>query len=130
LFTCVTVVSTRELIFSQTEDYVEYSRHGKVLKGEEQTTVRSRYDEDVLNNNHTAVWGSWWTGGIWGYKCCHSTIKNSYCTGTISKGPSTAYGTDGTSVADPGCLSRILDPNFSHPGSRIHGQKGSRSGSS
>ncbi len=62
---------------------MEYSRHGKVLKGEEQTTVRSRYEEDVLNNNHTAVWGSWWAGGIWGYKCCHSTIKNSYCTGTV-----------------------------------------------
>ena len=30
----------RELIFSQTEDYVEYSRHGRVLKGEEQTIVR------------------------------------------------------------------------------------------
>lgn len=30
----------RELLFSQTEDYVEYSRHGKVLKGEEQTIVR------------------------------------------------------------------------------------------
>jgi hypothetical protein len=72
----------RELIFSQTEDYVEYSRHGKVLKGEEQTTIRSRYEEDVFNNNHTAVWGSWWQGGRWGYKCCHSTMKNSYCTGT------------------------------------------------
>lgn len=30
----------RELLFSQTEDYVEYSRHGKVLNGEEQTIVR------------------------------------------------------------------------------------------
>jgi hypothetical protein len=28
------------------------------------------------------------------------------------------------SVADPGCLSRIPDPNFFHPGSRIQGQKG------
>ena len=33
----------RELLFSQTEDYVEYSRHGKVLKGDEKTVVRSRY---------------------------------------------------------------------------------------
>ena len=30
----------RELLFSQTEDYVEYSRHGRVLKGEEQTVIR------------------------------------------------------------------------------------------
>jgi hypothetical protein len=29
------------------------------------------------------------------------------------------------SVADPGCLSRILDPYFSIPGSRIQGQKDS-----
>jgi hypothetical protein len=26
---------------------------------------------------------------------------------------------DSVSVADPGCLSRIPDPDFSHPGSRI-----------
>lgn len=32
-------------------------------------------------NNHTAVWGSWWHDGAWGYACCHSTIKQSYCVG-------------------------------------------------
>jgi hypothetical protein len=32
-------------------------------------------------NNHTAVWGSWWHDGAWGFACCHSTTKNSYCTG-------------------------------------------------
>lgn len=32
-------------------------------------------------NNHTSVWGSWWQDGTWGYACCHSTTKNSYCTG-------------------------------------------------
>jgi hypothetical protein len=31
-----------------------------------------------------------------------------------------------TSVADPGCLSRIPDRNFFHPGSRIQGQKDSQ----
>ena len=34
-------------------------------------------------NNHTTVWGSWWHDGAWGYACCHSTVKNSYCTGQI-----------------------------------------------
>ena len=29
----------RELIFSQTEDYVEYTRHGKIIKGEEDPKV-------------------------------------------------------------------------------------------
>jgi pre-mRNA-processing factor SLU7 len=41
----------------------------------------ARYEEDVLINNHTAVWGSWWADGVWGYACCHSTVKTSYCTG-------------------------------------------------
>ena len=50
----------RELIFAQTEEYVEYSRHGKVIKGEEARVVRSSYEEDVMINNHTSVWGSWW----------------------------------------------------------------------
>lgn len=75
----------RELLFSQTEDYVEYSRHGKVLKGDEKTVVRSRYDEDNYPNNHKSVFGSWWSSGEWGYKCCHSLILNSYCTGDAGK---------------------------------------------
>merc|ERR1711936_1461685 len=36
----------RELIFAQTEDYVEYSRTGKVIKGQENSAVKSRYAED------------------------------------------------------------------------------------
>lgn len=39
------------------------------------------YPEDVFINNHTTVWGSWWRDFKWGYACCHSTIKNSYCVG-------------------------------------------------
>jgi pre-mRNA-processing factor SLU7 len=45
------------------------------------TLPRSRYEEDVLINNHTAVWGSWWRAGQWGFACCHSMVKQSYCTG-------------------------------------------------
>ena len=75
----------RELIFAQTEDYVEYSRHGRVIKGEEKAVARSSYEEDVMVNNHTAVWGSWWSAGQWGYKCCHGTIRNSYCVGEAGK---------------------------------------------
>mmetsp|Transcript_5594 Transcript_5594/g.16971 ORF Transcript_5594/g.16971 Transcript_5594/m.16971 type:complete len:554 (-) Transcript_5594:855-2516(-) len=63
-----------------TERYVEYDRAGRVIKGQE-TKVRSRYEEDVLINNHTSVWGSWWHDGTWGYACCHQSVKNSYCTG-------------------------------------------------
>lgn len=43
----------RELLLAQTEDYVEYSRHGAVLKGLEKAVARSKYEEDVLTNNHT-----------------------------------------------------------------------------
>ncbi|XP_060576585.1 pre-mRNA-splicing factor SLU7-like [Ruditapes philippinarum] len=71
----------KQLLLAQTEDYVEYSRHGTVLKGAEKPVVRSKYEEDVYINNHTSVWGSYWHAGSWGFKCCCSTIKESYCTG-------------------------------------------------
>ncbi|ETN82284.1 Pre-mRNA-splicing factor SLU7 family protein [Necator americanus] len=69
----------KELLFAQTEQYVEYSRKGKVLKGSERAVVRSRYEEDVYPMNHTSVFGSYWKDGKWGYRCCHSFVKNSYC---------------------------------------------------
>lgn len=71
----------KSLLLAQSEEYVEYSRSGKVIKGQEKLPNRSVYEEDVRINNHTTTWGSWWTNGTWGYKCCHSCIKNSYCVG-------------------------------------------------
>ncbi|KAL6241091.1 mRNA splicing protein [Rhinocladiella similis] len=62
------------------ERYVEYDESGHI-KGQERTVSRSKYPEDILTNNHTSVWGSWWHDFTWGYACCHSTVKNSYCTG-------------------------------------------------
>ncbi|XP_057706331.1 pre-mRNA-splicing factor SLU7 [Corythoichthys intestinalis] len=76
----------RELLLAQTEDYLEYSRHGAVLKGLEKAVARSKYEEDVLINNHTCIWGSYWKDGFWGYKCCHSMVKQSYCTGATGIG--------------------------------------------
>ncbi len=35
----------------------------------------------VYIQNHTSVWGSYWSAGQWGYACCHSLVKPSYCTG-------------------------------------------------
>jgi len=75
----------RELIFSQTEDYVEYTRHGKIIKGEEDPKVRSRYEEDVHPGNHTSIFGSYYADGKWGYACCHQFVRNSYCTGAAGK---------------------------------------------
>ena len=65
----------------QTEGYVEYDRAGRVIKGQERATAKSRYEEDVHEQNHTKVWGSFWQAGRWGYACCRSFQKNSYCTG-------------------------------------------------
>ena len=42
-----------ELLLAQTEDYVEYSRHGTVIKGQERAVACSKYEEDVKINNHT-----------------------------------------------------------------------------
>ena len=38
-------------------------------------------------NNHTGVFGSYYSRvrGLWGYSCCHSLMKNSYCTGAAGK---------------------------------------------
>lgn len=90
----------KELLTGQTEEYVEYSRAGQVIKGKERVKNRSKYPEDgltpmftrfilsdvfrlVLVNNHTAIWGSYYdvSTGQWGYGCCHSTIHASYCAG-------------------------------------------------
>ncbi|CAI2169863.1 625_t:CDS:2 [Funneliformis geosporum] len=73
----------KELLLAQTETYVEYSRTGRVIKGQERAKAKSKYEEDVYINNHISVWGSFWADGRWGYKCCLSFIKNSYCTGLV-----------------------------------------------
>ncbi|ODQ68332.1 hypothetical protein NADFUDRAFT_81328 [Nadsonia fulvescens var. elongata DSM 6958] len=39
----------------------------------------SKYEEDVHVGNHSSVWGSYWKDGAWGYACCQSLDKRSYC---------------------------------------------------
>ncbi|KAK4441590.1 Pre-splicing factor SLU7 [Sesamum alatum] len=75
-------VLPRELLLGQSEREVEYDRAGRIIKGQETSLPRSKYEEDAYINNHTSVWGSWWKDHQWGYKCCQQTIRNSYCTGT------------------------------------------------
>ncbi|KAH0588924.1 hypothetical protein H2248_004709 [Termitomyces sp. 'cryptogamus'] len=74
----------KELLHGQTENYVEYSRTGQVIKGRERAKARSKYPEDVFVNNHTAIWGSWYDSSTatWGYACCHSIVHLSYCSGS------------------------------------------------
>lgn len=96
----------KELLGGQTEDYVEYSRTGEVVKGRERAKAVSKYDEDgtypsldslqvslcsfsdstVFPGNHTSTWGSYYAAqsGLWGFACCHSHTIKSYCAGKAS----------------------------------------------
>jgi pre-mRNA-processing factor SLU7 len=69
------------------EQFIEYDIHGrpKTLHSSSQRKEKSIYPEDIFINNHTAVWGSWWKNFTWGYACCHSVLKNSFCTGEAGK---------------------------------------------
>ena len=71
------------LRLGQSEAFVEYSRDGRVLKGVDKAPTRTKYEEDVYVNNHMSVWGSYYSRlrRQWGYCCCHSLMRNSYCTG-------------------------------------------------
>lgn len=69
---------------TESERFVEYDERG-LIKGAPKVKAKSMYPEDVMINNHTSVWGSWWKDFKWGYACCHATIKNSYCTGEDGK---------------------------------------------
>ncbi|XP_022828174.1 pre-mRNA-splicing factor Slu7 [Spodoptera litura] len=75
----------KELLLAQTEVFTRYNRDGTLVQGPEKQLAKSKYEEDVLINNHTSVWGSYWHDGQWGYKCCHSFIKMSYCVGEAGK---------------------------------------------
>ncbi|XP_077293914.1 pre-mRNA-splicing factor Slu7 [Arctopsyche grandis] len=75
----------KALLLAQTEAFSQYNRDGTLIQGQEKQVARSKYEEDVLINNHTSVWGSFWKAGKWGYKCCYSYIKMSYCVGEAGK---------------------------------------------
>ncbi|CAH2267880.1 jg13011 [Pararge aegeria aegeria] len=75
----------RELLLAQSEVFVQYNRDGTRAGAAEKQLAKSKYEEDVLINNHTSIWGSFWREGQWGYKCCHSFIKMSYCVGEAGK---------------------------------------------
>ena len=50
------------------------------------TGVKSNYDEDVFENGHTSVWGSYWSPNIgWGYRCCFQFEKSGKCLGEQGK---------------------------------------------
>lgn len=71
---------------ASSEHFIEYDESGHVKdKYQAKRADRSKYAEDVFPLNHTSVWGSWWNNFQWGYACCHSFVRNSYCTGSDGK---------------------------------------------
>jgi pre-mRNA-processing factor SLU7 len=91
-------MSDPRLRLGQTETYQEYSSDGRVLKGPGagksggggrggSLAARTKYEEDVLDQNHTQVWGSFYSirARRWGYGCCHSTDRHCYCIGEKGK---------------------------------------------
>lgn len=76
--------SLKDIAVTESESFVEYDEAG-LIKGAPRAVAKSKYAEDVFINNHKSVWGSWWSNFKWGYACCHSFIKNSYCTGDEGK---------------------------------------------
>ncbi|KAL8675270.1 MAG: hypothetical protein Q9168_000391 [Polycauliona sp. 1 TL-2023] len=76
--------STENSTITESERYMEYDESG-AIKGAPKPIAKTKYPEDILINNHTSVWGSWWKNFQWGYACCHSRVKNSYCTGEEGK---------------------------------------------
>ncbi len=78
------IAALRDMAVTESERFVEYDELG-LIKGAPTAVGRSIYAEDVLTNSHTSVWGSWWSNFRWGYACCHSLSKNSYCTGEEGK---------------------------------------------
>eukprot|EP00529_Nitzschia_sp_RCC80_P015538 CAMPEP_0113441706 /NCGR_PEP_ID=MMETSP0014_2-20120614/1222_1 /TAXON_ID=2857 /ORGANISM="Nitzschia sp." /LENGTH=694 /DNA_ID=CAMNT_0000332561 /DNA_START=23 /DNA_END=2107 /DNA_ORIENTATION=- /assembly_acc=CAM_ASM_000159 len=83
-------VQERKIRFGVSTVAEEYTQDGRRVKG--QSTVKrvpqkSKYEEDVLVNGHTSVWGSYFHIGAftWGYADDHSLMKSSYCTGAAGR---------------------------------------------
>ena len=66
---------------------MEYGRDGRVVRGAVKAVAKSKYPEDVLLNNHTQVWGSFFDKRAfrWGFGDDHSVEKNSYSTGEAGR---------------------------------------------
>ncbi|KAF8822239.1 putative SLU7 splicing factor [Cardiosporidium cionae] len=71
----------KELIFAETERFVEYAPDGSILKGRERALIKSKYEEDVYLGSHSSVWGSWYDpeSNKWGFSCCHETNRSAEC---------------------------------------------------
>ncbi|KAF5101655.1 hypothetical protein D0Z00_000729 [Geotrichum galactomycetum] len=90
----------REALEAPVEEYHEYTATGELKKpkldnkpeedvksggpqeSKQDVYAKSKYQEDIYPGNHTSVWGSYWKDGKWGFNCCYSLVRQSYCLGT------------------------------------------------
>eukprot|EP00178_Gracilaria_changii_P006826 TRINITY_DN221_c0_g1_i1.p2 TRINITY_DN221_c0_g1~~TRINITY_DN221_c0_g1_i1.p2 ORF type:complete len:540 (-),score=114.46 TRINITY_DN221_c0_g1_i1:11501-13120(-) len=70
---------------AETGAYVEYDSEGRLQKGVDKRAPASIYPEDVLEKNHTTIWGSFYKNGKWGYACCRQTQRYAFCTGAAGR---------------------------------------------
>lgn len=86
----------KELLSGQSEQYTEYTPTGQPMPPSQRLLQNNASNganrdgqkkEHLFDGNHTAPFGSWTesTTGKGGYDCCHSTVRNSYCTGQAGK---------------------------------------------
>jgi len=64
----------------QSEGYVEFDRRGAVVGGLAKALPSTKYPENVFENGHTQVWGSYGKlvgedEMVWGYGCCKQTTR-------------------------------------------------------
>lgn len=66
-------------LLESTAEERTYSRDGTLVNPPRK--IQSKYAEDVLQNGHTTVWGSWYhkEAGTWGFACCKATGRSAYC---------------------------------------------------
>ena len=71
---------------SETKRRLDMLRTSKAIPRTEESTM-SQYQEDVYENGHTSVWGSWFDLETkeWGYTCCKQTDHHSICSLSTKK---------------------------------------------
>ena len=71
------------------------------------TPTHTYSDTDMHTSRHTthfqSIFGSFWKNGEWGYKCCHQTVKGSYCIGHTG----VAISNSSTLTAPTNCASEL-----------------------
>eukprot|EP00920_Eleutheroschizon_duboscqi_P009263 GHVT01021141.1.p1 GENE.GHVT01021141.1~~GHVT01021141.1.p1 ORF type:complete len:487 (-),score=125.35 GHVT01021141.1:745-2205(-) len=75
----------KEIIYGQTETFIEYARDGSIIRRLDRALAKSKYEEDLHPGDHTSVWGSWFDEERqkWGFACCRALSRNAPCTGPV-----------------------------------------------